>query len=132
MEQLDRLWIEGKFLCHDCLQEIDDSRLVKTVSGHEVCELCTVKCFICDELQSGKEVTVFNGDNICDACREHLFVIYDSLHKAYLASHYTRMGSVVEWSADKEFIRIFDSRIEAQGIINLFLSGNSRYQIQKL
>ena len=122
--------MEDKFYCQDCKEWIDSSRLIETVSRAEVCELCAVKCSVCDELQSPKEVNTFNGDFICDACREHLFIIYDSYYKTYLFSVGTEGGTTI-WNADKTEIKLFDSRIEAEMDIDI-LSGNKRYQIQKL
>ena len=129
MERSDRLWIEGKFLCCDCQEEIDDSRKVDTPFGEEICEICAVKCFICDNKFRYDDIIVVNGDNICSECREHLFVICDENYNTYLLDPGDDTST---WNADRSEIKLFDSRIEAQEIIDLFLSGHTRYQIQKL
>lgn len=131
MERTDRLWIEGRFLCCDCQDEIDDSRLVKTPLGEEICEICAVKCFICENQFRYNDMIVVNGDNICPECRKHFFVIYDSLHNVYCSGWWD--WEVMCWSAEKHTkIILFDSMIETQEYIVTYLSGNPRYQIQKL
>ena len=123
----DSLWYDGKFLCHDCHQEIDDSRRIKTELGKEVCEICAVKCFICENLHSEEDITQVQGDDICSVCLETIHVIFDENFSVYLMSY--RPGAS-EWSPLKEDAQIFYSLSEAQEEINQYFSGNTRYKVK--
>jgi hypothetical protein len=88
-----------------------------------------VKCSICENQFYHLDIMVVNGDNICAACRKHLYVIYDTLHNVYLIDC---MCGSSNWCADKSEVMLFNSRIEAQEVITVSFSNNSRYEIQKL
>lgn len=124
---MEHLWWYGRFICEECKEELDDIYLIKTVSDHEVCEHCAMKCFECDNQFSPKEMKEINGNWYCEACREQFFVIYDTNLNVYLEEVHAGYS---KWH-NKSSARLYYSMLDALDDIIIYLNKNTRYKAQR-